>query len=213
MRRNKNLLALSAMIAMAFAASNASAALSLGSQTLSSPSLPVIETVPEVTDTSTVTEAANLTTLTEPVISNTLISEPMVPEIIPETTSTESLVSQTPVAIPDITEVLQSSSDPLAILGDTSALQPVSLGALEPVTSGSLLSDVPLTISGPAGLELDASNLLNGQLSLSLLGLSLNVDLYGNVSPVPEPSSYAMLFVGLLGLGLARRRLGSNPQL
>jgi hypothetical protein len=210
MRRNKNLLALSAMIAMAFAASNANAALSLGSQTL--PSLPVIETVPEVTNTGTVTEAANLTTLTEPVISN-LISEPMVPEIIPETISTESLVSQTPVAIPDITEVLASSSDPLAVLGDTSALQPVSLGALEPVTSGSLLSDVPLTISGPAGLELDASNLLNGQLSLSLLGLSLNVDLYGNVSPVPEPSSYAMLFVGLLGLGLARRRLSSTPQL
>lgn len=218
----KRLLAISVSMTLAFAANSANALSLFGSgQTASSgfgdlstaPAVPlIVQTIPSTIPAIPVILPA--TSGTVPAIDSTsLASSPM--ETLGDAAPSQltQAANTLPIALPG----LPASLPPALPATDLPLFAEGSIGLPNLSQPTTLVSDALTTNPFNAvtldlsGTELLGDNLLalNIQLGINLLGLSLNLHLGtdGNaVTPVPEPSTYAMMGVGLLSLLMVRRR-------
>jgi hypothetical protein len=85
----------------------------------------------------------------------------------------------------------------------------ISMTATSPLITSSILTPVHITegLSGVGGVEFEYENtfLGGGFGQLSLAPLTLDISVFP-VTPVPEPSTWAMMLIGLAGIGFAARR-------
>lgn len=142
--------------------------------------LPAADTLPAIGGTDAVSGA--IETITSTASTETLPATPALPAL-----PALPLITESSIGLPDLTQ-------PATLVSDALATDPFNAVTLD-LSGTEILGDNLLT--------------LNAKLGINLLGLSLNLGLStGEVTtPVPEPSSYALMSVGLLGLLMARRRM------
>jgi hypothetical protein len=219
----KKLLSLGASVAMAFAATSANALTFIGPQEFHGTGLGAVNTILTIQNTGTESGSVGLNSSGEQVITGDAKTGASQTQLLSlaeiGATSAAELQIVFNAVEPDNAENSISLDNLVLSIFDPSGTVLFTSDAFSPITFDDTFNGTGQSgfVFGLSDAEASAAqSAFSGDFGANLVGLSATASMSAaghesffvttNTAPIPEPSTYAMMGVGLLGLALARRR-------